>query len=91
MRAIEFVREHGYLCRYNLLFPGVGAISCPLPDGAGERLAVTVAGSAQRIQRRGRQIINALLQEVSASARSAADRRRRTAPARLAAVLAAGA
>jgi DNA-binding IclR family transcriptional regulator len=89
MRAIEFVREHGYLCRYNLLFPGVGAISCPLPDGVGEGLAVTVAGSVQRMQKHGRQIINALLQEVTGAARAAAGRSRRTAlagtPARLAA------
>ena len=65
VRAVEFVREHGYLCRYNLLLPGVGAISCPVqtgPDGA--HLAVTVAGSVERIQSRGRQIINALLQAV---------------------------
>jgi DNA-binding IclR family transcriptional regulator len=88
MRAVEFVREHGYLCRYNLLFQGVGAISCPLPDGAGEHLAVTVAGSSQRLQRRGRQIINALLHEVATSARSAVRSPRTPAPplpARLAA------
>jgi DNA-binding IclR family transcriptional regulator len=65
MRAIEFVREHGYLCRYNLLFPGIGAISAPLPDcGERERLAITVAGSVERIQERGRHIIKTLLQEV---------------------------
>ena len=64
MRAVDFAREHGYLCRYNLLFPGVGAISCPLPEAGGERLAITVAGSVERMQVRGRQIINALLHEV---------------------------
>jgi DNA-binding IclR family transcriptional regulator len=64
MRAVDFVREHGYLCRYNLLLPGIGAISCPLPDAGGERLAITVAGTVERMQARGRQVINALLQEV---------------------------
>jgi IclR family transcriptional regulator, acetate operon repressor len=72
MRAVEFVREHGYLCRYNLLFPGVGAISCPLPSSdARQSLAVTVAGPAERIQQRGRQIINVLLQEIKTQQRSA--------------------
>ena len=67
LRSVAFVREHGYLCRYNLLLPGVGAVSCPLADGgAGDQLAVTVAGSVERIQLRGRQIITALLQEVKA-------------------------
>jgi hypothetical protein len=59
-----------------------------LPDGAGEHLAVTVAGSSQRLQRRGRQIINALLHEVATSARSAVRSPRTPAPplpARLAA------
>ena len=70
MRAVDFVREHGYLCRYNLLLPGVGAISCPLPDTSdGERLAITVAGSVDRMQTRGRQIINALLHEVQSPLR----------------------
>jgi DNA-binding IclR family transcriptional regulator len=70
MRAADFVREHGYLCRYNLLFPGVGAISCPLPDISGsERLAITVAGSVDRMQTRGRQIINTLLHEVQSPLR----------------------
>ncbi len=72
-RAVEFVREHGYLCRYDLLLPGVGAISCPLAArGEGENLAVTVAGSVDRIQVRGRQIITALLQEVKTWQRGAA-------------------
>ncbi len=66
-RAIEFVREHGFLCRFHLLFQGIGAISAPLPRiGDGERLAVTVAGSVERMQRRGRQIIHTLIQEVNA-------------------------
>ena len=64
MRAVEFVREHGYLCRYNLLFAGVGAISCPLPEVGGERLAITVAGAVERLQVRGRLIINALLNQL---------------------------
>lgn len=72
MRAVEFVREHGYLCRYNLLFEGVGAISCPLPSiDARQSLAVTVAGPADRIQQRGRQIINVLLHEITTLQRSA--------------------
>lgn len=71
MRAVDFVREHGYLCRYNLLFPGVGAISCPIPDTSGaERLAITVAGSVERMQTRGRQIINALLHEIQSPSRA---------------------
>jgi len=71
MRAVEFVREHGYLCRYNLLFEGVGAISCPLPStDSRQSLAVTVAGPADRIQQRGRQIINALLHEITTLRRS---------------------
>jgi DNA-binding IclR family transcriptional regulator len=75
LRAVDFVREHGYLCRYNLLLPGVGAISCPLAaGGAGDHLAVTVAGSVERIQLRGRQIITALLQEVKAWERSPSSR-----------------
>lgn len=66
-RAIEFVREHGFLCRFHLLFQGIGAISAPLPRiGDGERLAVTVAGSVERMQNRGRQIIHTLIQEVNA-------------------------
>jgi DNA-binding IclR family transcriptional regulator len=65
-RATEFVRGHGYLCRYNLSIPGIGAISAPLPDrGEGERLVVTVAGAVDRIQQRGRKIIQALMQEVN--------------------------
>ena len=73
MRAIEFVREHGYLCRYNLLFPGVGAISCPLPSSDARRsLAVTVAGPADRIAQRGRQIISVLLHEIKSLQRSVA-------------------
>jgi len=79
LRAVEFVREHGYLCRYNLLVPGVGAISCPLAArGDGDHLAVTVAGSVDRIQVRGRQIITALLQQVKSwqgDAASAVDHR----------------
>lgn len=74
MRAIEFVREHGYLCRYNLLFPGIGAISCPLPNGDQEHLAVTVAGSVERLEQRGRHIINVLLHEVKLLARNALQR-----------------
>jgi len=70
MRAVDFVREHGYLCRYNLLFPGVGAISCPFPETGGQRLTITVAGSVERMQVRGRQIINALLHEVQSMVRS---------------------
>jgi histidine ammonia-lyase len=67
MRTIEFVREHGYLCSYNQLLPGVGAVSCPLPmPHAGEQLAITVAGSSERIERRGRQIINTLLRDLQA-------------------------
>ena len=70
MRAVEFVREHGYLCRCNLLLLGVGAISCPVPSPSGERLAITVAGSAHRIKTRGRHIINVLLQETQSIKRS---------------------
>jgi DNA-binding IclR family transcriptional regulator len=70
-RAIDFVREHGYLCRYNLACPGIGAIAAPLPDGGeGERLVVTVAGSVERIQQRGRKIIHALMQEVKSLERA---------------------
>jgi hypothetical protein len=67
MRTIEFVREHGYLCSYNQLLPGVGAVSCPLPMlHAGEQLAITIAGTSERIERRGRQIINTLLRDLQA-------------------------
>ena len=62
---LTFVREHGYLCSYGQLLPGVGAVSCPLPvTVTGDRLAITVAGSAARIERRGQQIINTLLRDV---------------------------
>jgi DNA-binding IclR family transcriptional regulator len=65
MRSIEFVREHGYLCSSNLLVPGVAAVSCPLPLlGNGERLAITVAGAVDRIERRSQQIIGTLQREV---------------------------
>jgi DNA-binding IclR family transcriptional regulator len=67
MRTIEFVREHGYLCSFNQLVPGVGAVSCPLPAlGDGEHLAITVAGSVDRIERRSQQIISTLQREVRA-------------------------
>ncbi len=72
MRSIEFVREHGYLCRYNLLFDGIGVISCPLPSSdARQSLAVTVAGPEDRIRQRGRHIINVLLNEVKTQQLSA--------------------
>ena len=46
MRSINLVRAQGYLCSYNQLLPGVGAIACPLPTPpGGERLAITVAGA----------------------------------------------
>jgi IclR family acetate operon transcriptional repressor len=62
---LTFIREHGYLCSYGQLLPGVGAVSCPLPmPGAGDRLAITVAGTAARIERRGQHIINTLLRDV---------------------------
>ena len=65
MRTIEFVREHGYLCSFNLLLPGVGAVSCPLPvSHEGEQLAITVSGTSERIDRRSNHIINTLLGEV---------------------------
>jgi DNA-binding IclR family transcriptional regulator len=65
MRTVEFVREHGYLCSFNLLLPGVGAVSCPLPAlHEGEQLAITVAGSADRIDRSSSHIINTMLTEV---------------------------
>lgn len=65
MRTIEFVREHGYLCSFNLLLTGVGAVSCPLPVWhEGEQLAITVSGCTERIDRRANQIINTLLGEV---------------------------
>ena len=65
MRSIEFVRDHGYLCSFNQLLPGVGAVSCPLPTlHDGEQLAITIAGTSERIERRGRQIINSLLRDL---------------------------
>ncbi len=65
LRTVEFVREHGYLCSFNLLLPGIGAVSSPLPvQHEGERLAITVSGSTERIDRRANPIINILLSEV---------------------------
>jgi IclR family acetate operon transcriptional repressor len=65
MRAVAFVRKHGYLCSNNKLVPDVGAVSCPLPmQVQGERLAITVAGTVERIERRSQLIINTLLREV---------------------------
>ncbi len=67
LRSVEFVREHGYLCGFNQLLPGVGAVSCPLPllhDG--EQLAITIAGTSERIESRGRSIINTLLRALQA-------------------------
>ena len=67
MRSVEFVREHGYLCGFNQLLPGVGAVSCPLPRlHDGEQLAITIAGTSERIENRGRTIINTLLRAVQA-------------------------
>ena len=67
MRSVEFVREHGYLCSFNQLLPGVGAVSCPLPMlHDGEQLAITIAGTSERIERRGRTIINTLLRDLQA-------------------------
>ena len=46
--------------------PGVGAVSCPLPFAvAGEQLAITVAGTSDRIERSGQRIISTLLREVA--------------------------
>ncbi len=65
MRTIEFVRQHGYLCSFNLLLPGIGAVSCPLPvTNEGEQLAITVSGTTERIERRSEHIINTLLGEM---------------------------
>jgi DNA-binding IclR family transcriptional regulator len=73
-RNIEFVREHGYLCGHGWLLPGVGAVCCPLPShGDGEQLAITVAGTSERIERRRRQIIATLLREVERFAQSTAN------------------
>ncbi len=67
MRSVEFVREHGYLCGFNQLLPGVGAVSCPLPMlHDGEQLAITIAGTSERIENRGRTIINTLLRALQA-------------------------
>jgi hypothetical protein len=67
MRSINLVRAQGYLCSYNQLLPGVGAIACPLPTPpGGERLAITVAGAADRIEARAAYIISTLLREVRA-------------------------
>ena len=67
MHAIQSVRKNGYLCSFNQLLPGVGAISCPLTLlHEGEQLTITVAGTTQRIERRGRQIINTLLRDLQA-------------------------
>jgi DNA-binding IclR family transcriptional regulator len=66
MRNVRFAREHGYLCGYNVLLAGVGAVSCPLPLVCeGEQLAITVAGSAARIERAGQHIISTMLREVA--------------------------
>ena len=66
MKNVHFAREHGYLCGYNVLLPGVGAVSCPLPFAvAGEQLAITVAGTSARIERSGQHIISTLLREVA--------------------------
>jgi DNA-binding IclR family transcriptional regulator len=67
LRAVEFAREHGFLCSYNQLLQGVGAVSCPLPTlQDGEQLAITIAGTSERIERRSRHIINTLLRDVQA-------------------------
>ena len=72
MRSINLVRAEGYLCSYNQLLPGVGAIACPLPTPpGGERLAITVAGAADRIEARAAYIISTLLREVRALGASA--------------------
>jgi DNA-binding IclR family transcriptional regulator len=65
LKAIEFVRQHGYLCSFNALWPGVGTVSCPLlhADNS-ERLAISVGGTAQRIEHHGRQIISVVLKNV---------------------------
>ena len=69
LRNVRFVRENGYLCGYNLLLAGVGAVSCPLPNAvAGEQLAITVAGTTPRVERAGHRIISTLLREVAAFA-----------------------
>jgi DNA-binding IclR family transcriptional regulator len=67
LRSINLVRAQGYLCSYNQLLPGVGAIACPLPTPpGGERLAITVAGATERIEARAAHIIGTLLREVQA-------------------------
>lgn len=65
MRAVASVRENGYLCAYDQLLPGVGAVSYLLPPFAdGERLAITVAGPTERIRRDALQIIGTLRDEI---------------------------
>lgn len=69
MRNVQFVRENGYLCSFNLLLVGVGAVSCPLPHAVeGEQLAITVAGTTARVERSGQHIISTLLREVASLA-----------------------
>jgi DNA-binding IclR family transcriptional regulator len=63
--SVEFVREHVYLCNYNLLLDGIGATSCPLTStGDGTHLAITVSGKAARVERNSAHIISALLRGV---------------------------
>jgi DNA-binding IclR family transcriptional regulator len=71
LRTIEFVRAHGYLCTDSLLLEGVGAVSCPLPlQHAGARLAITVGGPSEHIERRSSQLIGTVLREVKAFVQS---------------------
>lgn len=65
MLAINGVRTLGYLCAYDQLVPGVGAVSYPLPlSDQDEPLAITVAGPTGRIRRNADFVIEALREEI---------------------------
>lgn len=66
--AIKAVRTQGYLCAYDQLVPGVGAVSYPLPlSDEDEPLAITVAGPTERIRRKAGFVIEALREEIEMS------------------------
>ena len=67
MRSVVSARANGYLCAYDQLLPGVGAVSYLLPPSAdGARLAITVAGPTERIRRSAAEIIGTLGDEIDA-------------------------
>lgn len=65
MQNVASAREAGFLCAYDQLIAGIGAVSFPLPPPVcGEALVVTVAGPSEQIRRNAAHILAVLRDEL---------------------------